>query len=163
MTKTYSMKQLGKILHWLSGSQLHKFLEAQGIRPSSELQMGNRTYRQYDEAALTKCKELSEEHARKKSDAQLKATPTESEDVLHTLHTLLKATDLLIQAVGNMQPKLADLAHRVTVASIAVQALDAKLDTVAAAVQDLAKNSPAGVFDDDTRPGHFDFSRTEAA
>lgn len=143
MAKTYSSKQLATIISWCSGARLITFLESNGIRPVREVHFSNRTYREYDEAALTKCEELRAAHEAAKAAPKPKPTPALAADtaLMEILQSLMSAAQALMATN---------------------KALGEKVDALTAAIKEHDRNATTKVaFDDDAHVGHFNFGDPE--
>jgi DNA-binding transcriptional MerR regulator len=54
----YTAKDLHTVINWMGHDKLLEFLDEKEIFPAHRITTAKRTYRLYDEAALTKCKAL---------------------------------------------------------------------------------------------------------
>lgn len=67
----YSLKQIQKEINWLSPKGVLTFLADNGVRPTSELQLGARIYRQFDAAAMKRVKVLRREYLQRINGQQV--------------------------------------------------------------------------------------------
>lgn len=118
--KTYSLKQLQTVVNWVQPKKTAEVLAEHGIHPSSELVLGARTYRQYDEAAMKRAKVLRREHLQRINGQQVvEITPA--------------APTLEADQIERMTQVIAGIAARVAALTPLVERIDelhAKLDSL---------------------------------
>lgn len=108
--KLYTVNDLRQVINWLGHPKLVALLEDNDIQPAVARKSGKFTYRLYDEAALTKCKELR--HARDREMGFTKppvpAVPAQPElrdelrQVRDELAAVRKQVDFLVQELTGM-------------------------------------------------------------
>lgn len=120
----YTINDLRAEINWLNHAQAIALLESKGIKPAMQRKSGKFTYRLYDEAALTKCKELRQARDREmgltKAPAPVVPAQPELRDELRQVRDELaavrKQVDFLVQELTGMNGvRFDDASHGGTV------------------------------------------------
>jgi len=102
----YTAKDLRSVINWMGHDKLLEFLDEKEIFPAHRITTAKRTYRLYDEAALTKCRALRVIHDTEVRLVKKPAATQEAQPYAPSVAALHLAVERMAEEVAHIRKQL---------------------------------------------------------